>query len=412
MSAAVETYRDEMEATYAVDFTRNREPVKARKRFPEYRRSGGAPTRVNGMQCRRNKRWTWGTGRGARVQNLRAFAGALTLVISGLASSASAVTLDMVSIPNVGNAAFFSNGLGGVNYAYDLSRTEMTNQQYVDFLNAVGATNPNGIYNSNMGSSAVGGIVQAGSMGNFTYTVKAGNNSMSQPYANVPVNFVSWFSAARFANWLHNGETTNPALLETGSYTLGNATSGSIVARNLGASYVLPNIDEWVKGAFNNGMTNMSYTIYGTNNNVKPASNVVTPSTVNTANYGGAAMGTTAPLTVGSYTNSQSFYGLYETMGNVAEMTDSANGSGQWAAMSGSFGTSNVGFDQFNLGSLGSPVYVTSAATTAQIGFRIGNIQPVPEPGTIALAGAGLAGMAGLEWKRRRKNNLALMLAA
>jgi len=46
MSAAVETYRDEMEATYAVDCSRGREPVKSRRRHPEYRRSGGAPTRV------------------------------------------------------------------------------------------------------------------------------------------------------------------------------------------------------------------------------------------------------------------------------------------------------------------------------------------------------------------------------
>ena len=42
MSAAVDTYRDEMEATYAVDFSRGREPNKARSRFPEYRRRGGA----------------------------------------------------------------------------------------------------------------------------------------------------------------------------------------------------------------------------------------------------------------------------------------------------------------------------------------------------------------------------------
>ena len=67
MSAAVDTYRDEMEATYAVDFSRDREPTKARSRFPEYRRRGGAPTRVSGMHCRRNKRWTWGSGRGART---------------------------------------------------------------------------------------------------------------------------------------------------------------------------------------------------------------------------------------------------------------------------------------------------------------------------------------------------------
>ena len=165
MSAAVENYRDEMEATYAVDFTRNHEPIKARKRFPEYRRTGGAPTRVSGLHCRRSKRWTWGSGRGARLQNLRAFAGALALLVAGMASNAFAVTLDMVSIGNVGNAPYQFSPVGDVNYAYSMSRTETTNAQYVEFLNAVGASNPNGIYNAWMGSNTNGGIVQIGFAG-------------------------------------------------------------------------------------------------------------------------------------------------------------------------------------------------------------------------------------------------------
>ncbi len=408
MSAATKTYRDDVDAAYSADYVRTHEPIQARKRFPEYRRSGGAPTCVSGMHARRNKRWTWGSGRGAKLQNLRAFAGALAFLVASASSISSAITLDLVGIGQAGNTGFFSNGLGGVSYLYALNRTEMTNGQYVDFLNAVGASNPNGIYNASMGSDANGGITQSGSSGSFTYAVKAGTNSQGVAFANVPVNFVDWFDAARFSNWLSNGESTNPALLETGSYTLANATSGPLVSRNPGAGYFLPTIDEWVKAGFNNGgLTNISYTTYATNSNTKPVSNVVTPTTANTASYGGGALGSNGPLSVGSYTNSASFWGLYEMMGNIAEITETQNAgnSSQWVAMSGSFSTSNVGLDQFNLASLPSVYSATTGA--AQIGFRIA---AVPEPSTIAMAGAGLAGLAGLEWKRRRKSKLETVL--
>ena len=103
MSAAVETYRDDLEATYAVDFSRDREPTKQRARFPEYRRRGSAPSRVSGMLCRRNKRWTWGSGRGARTLNMRAFAGAIAFAVASVASSVLGIQMDMVTIGNPGN---------------------------------------------------------------------------------------------------------------------------------------------------------------------------------------------------------------------------------------------------------------------------------------------------------------------
>ena len=347
------------------------------------------------------------SGGGVRIQHRRFVAGSLAILVASVAMNASAVTLDldMVTIGNPGNPAFFSNNLGNVSYTYGMARYETTNSQYVEYLNAVGATNPNGIYDPQMGSDGNGGIIQSGSPGSYAYSVRVGTNPAGKAYANVPINFVTWFGGARFANWMHNGQSANPADLEIGAYTLANATSGPLVSRSPGATYALPSIDEWAKAGYHNGgMTDTSYTIFPTNNDTRPESNFVTPSTFNVANYGGTDLGAVGPLEVGSYINSRSQYGLFEMIGNIAEMTETAKSGAptEYLAMSGSFSTRDVAIDQWSLGSLGSSS-VLSNNPTAQIGFRLVAVQPVPEPGTIAIACAGLAGIAFLGWRRRRQ---------
>lgn len=400
MSAGMGIYSDEMDVSYAVDFGRDREPTQKRSRHPEYRRKGSAPARVNGMHCRRNKRWTWGSGRGARMQNVRAFAGCLAFAVASFAASAFGVPIDYQTIGNPGNTAN-TNGWGAVTNVFKMAATETTNAQYVAFLNSVDAAgnNPNSIYTASMGSSANGGITFNGGAANGAkYSPKAGFESR-------PVTFVTWFSAARFANWLNNG-ATGTSSTETGAYTLNNATSGPIVARNTGAQVFLPSRDEWYKAGFYNGTT---YTTWATNSGTTPTATVTNVTLANAANYGGSATPTVGPLAVGSYTNTTSAYGLYDMIGNVTEMTDTINSgnTSQYQQFSGNWTISSASITQWN--ATASARFALGTNNGGALGFRVA---AVPEPGTIALAGMGIAGLAGLDWMKRRKKRLAARQAA
>ena len=395
MNAVVVSY-DEMDASYAADFGRDREPMKGRSRRPEYRRAGSAPSRVNGIHCRRSKRWTWGSGRGARMLNVRAFAGCLAFALASVAASASAVTVSSFSMINVpgGNPAN-TNGRGAVATDYQISQYETTNAQYVTFLNAVDPTGANtrSLYNSNMAGSQ-GGIV-------LTATAAAGSKySTKSSWANRPVNWVTWNSAARFVNWLANGGASNPsASTEAGTYNF----SGTPTQRAANATVFLPSQDQWYKAAFYRG-TGSSYANWGTNatplSNAPAATSVGSAGTApNQGNLNNVNLATGGVSNVGIYTNqSTSFYQLYDMMGNVAEMTDTFVNANSYVLYGGSWAWPVTGWD-----SLSSTSTRLLTQQNAQMGFRIATVAPVPEPGTIAMALSGLIGLVGTRWIRRRK---------
>ena len=63
------------------------------------------------------------------------------------------VTIEMVAIGNAGNAPDMDFGpgpFGAVSYEYKIGKYEVTNAQYVQFLNAVAAADPNTLYNTSM----------------------------------------------------------------------------------------------------------------------------------------------------------------------------------------------------------------------------------------------------------------------
>src|SRR5262245_39052086 len=95
-------------------------------------------------------------------------------------ASASAITIETVPVGNPGNAPDtryieidHPSGVGSVAQSFNIGRTEVTNTQYVAFLNAVARSDPFGLYAFGMGADIRGGIVRTTSSVGYTYAVKA-----------------------------------------------------------------------------------------------------------------------------------------------------------------------------------------------------------------------------------------------
>ena len=206
--------------------------------------------------------------------------------------------MDWVTVGNANNAADTTTR-GAVSYAYQIGKYEVTNAQYGAFLNAAAKTDSYGLYNSNMGDY---GITRGGSSGSYTYSV-------TTALANRPVVYVSWFDAARFSNWMMNGQGNGST--ETGSYTLNGATSEIIITKNVGATVYIPSEDEWYKAAYYNGASS-TYSLYPN------GQNSITTADANYNNRDGSS------TDVGSYSSDPSMYGTFDQGGNVWEWTDGA----------------------------------------------------------------------------------------
>jgi sulfatase modifying factor 1 len=230
---------------------------------------------------------------------------AVAAVTSLTVSTASAqITIPTVPIGNPGNAPD-ATGFGSVGYEYNIGTTEVTNAQYAAFLNAKAKSDPFELYNTNMAGS-FGGITRSGSPGSYTYATVDGR-------ANHPVNFVSFWDACRFANWLRNGQGSGDT--ETGAYTLtAGGISANTITRNAGWQWAVTSENEWYKAAYHQpasqGGDVDDYWLYTTQSNA-------VPSTAQ-ANYKANGINSTTP--VGAY--AASFYSLFDMGGNVWEWNE------------------------------------------------------------------------------------------
>lgn len=332
----------------------------------------------------------------------------------GLAASAGAVQIDFVTVRDTGNpgddvamtccdSSAGTSGYGAVDYVYRIGTYEITTAQYAEFLNAVAASDPNTLYNNFMGAR---GLTRTGSDGSYSYQV-------DPAWTDKPIGFAHFYDAARFSNWLHNGQPLgfqDASTTEDGAYTLLGSNPLDLT-HNPDARFYVPTEDEWYKAAYWDPVLG-DYNLYPGGSSVGPTASLP-PGGVNTANYWngpggpffddrdpddvervfGDPNGYTGPpicgvqspceaTDVGSYPDSASPWGTYDQGGNHWEMVEATTVDGQ-VARGGSW--------QRRLGDLGSFVRTTSPIECngcGAVGFRIGS--PVPEPASGLLFALGL----------------------
>lgn len=86
------------------------------------------------------------------------------LVLGTADAYAEPITIATVPVGNAGNAPDPATGnlYGGVSYDYRIGTYEVTNAQYVAFLNAVAVSDPFALYDPRMASDGYGGFSVVG----------------------------------------------------------------------------------------------------------------------------------------------------------------------------------------------------------------------------------------------------------
>ncbi len=300
---------------------------------------------------------------------------------------------DSATHSGMGGSTSPGTGAGEVDYNYSIDKYDVTLAQYTQFLNAVAKTDTYGLYNSYMSTNYnTQGIQQTGSPGSYSYSV-TGSNPQA---ANCPAFDVSWFDAARFSNWLQNGQGTATtvgqafALTETGAYTLNGDTTSGTESRNANAKYFIPSENEWYKAAYYNPSSG-TYSTYATQSNIAPSNSLVL--VPNDANYynGGYTDSTNYLTPVGYFSTSPSYYGTFDQSGDVWNWND--------AIISGSFRGLRGGYWDLNSSSLASSLRLNAYPSDENdfVGIRVAS---VPEPGSLTLLLACAVGF-GI-WRQRR----------
>ncbi|QJE96861.1 SUMF1/EgtB/PvdO family nonheme iron enzyme [Luteolibacter luteus] len=293
------------------------------------------------------------------------------------------IPMEWKTVGNPGNRPDLI-GFGRVDYKYRITKHEITNTQYVEFLNAVAASDPNGLFNLATVSDPRAGIIRSGTPGSYTYSTR-------KNMANKPVIWVSFNDAARMANWMHNGKGSGGT--ENGVYDMSVETP----IRQAGAKYFIPSEDEWYKAAAYDPTPGAgagdNYWLYATRaeNAPMPAttngSGMISNPGVNVANYeSGARWGGLAGhlTTVGSAgAQSESYYGTADQSGNVSEWNDTVFSAARRGIRGGGW-------------NVGSPFVTTSrqdynipTVENPTLGFRLA--APVP------VVSASIVGPASLQ---------------
>jgi uncharacterized membrane protein YbhN (UPF0104 family)/formylglycine-generating enzyme required for sulfatase activity len=330
----------------------------------------------------------------------------LVLLLASLALAAPAAALDWAIVGDSGNAPddevacrpgsqtlFCRTNIGAVAYSFAIAKHEITNEEYVELLNATAASDPQFLFNEFMQNpppdvGLPGEIVREGGSGAYTYSVVSG-------FERRPIRFVNFAQAVRFVNWQHNGKPAGPqdaTTTEDGAYTL--VGSGLVdVQRNAGALFWLPSEDEWYKAAYYEpGVPagQWPYWDYATRADAPPRGEPP-PGGTNSGNLCPPdpvpptptcdpliSMGPGEPTDVGAYLGSPGPWGSFDQTGNVWELLEDRvdTGSSVQGLVRGGVYSRGPG----DAGAFSRTAAPLLAQGNSGIGFRIAAVEAVPEP--------------------------------
>lgn len=269
-----------------------------------------------------------------------AFVAGICLAHTSISASAAVIShgstsveIPFVNIGHAGNTAD-STGFGSVSYDYSISKYEITSNEWLAIT---------------------------------TEDSDIETGSASDPHSgNQPTAEVSWYEAAKFANWLTSGDALS------GAYVFDDSNTFVGVDRDAAGStyqtiYVLPTEDEWYKAAYYKS-DGSGYTEFPTGDST-PAAGIDANYLATVNSPRGAAW------SVGDGTEENN--GTYDMAGNVWEWTENTYIRG------GYYG--NV------YQSLRSDKRIESDpdGEVFSTGFRLASISVVPEPSSTALLSLG-----------------------
>ncbi|MCC5823485.1 MAG: PEP-CTERM sorting domain-containing protein [Phycisphaerales bacterium] len=277
---------------------------------------------------------------------------------------------------NASGVPFF-NEPGRVDYTYRMATTEVTNAQYLEFLNAYAPHYDGSFIDSRLTGAY---IFYSPSADKFIIGTDMENRATR----------VTWRMAARYTNWLHNGKGTDAAAFETGVYdtsTFGRDPDTNQLTdqreRSSDATFWIPSVSEWTKAMYwdpNKGPDG-GYWLYHNGSDW--------PGIYDLPQNGGTSnAGTLFHLDVASYA-AMSPWGLFDGSGGEREMLENTDGSIRFIA--GSLWSSGPTDSRDRIGALG-----VTAPELGLIGFRVAGV--VPSPSSLVVLGFGSLAVA----RRRR----------
>lgn len=329
----------------------------------------------------------WGRDRrdGSHLMNISLpwipLCAALAGCVLSFARSHAVVNVEFVTVGDPSNPPdqeYDDGAFGSVADIYRIGKFEVSLLEYTAFLNAVAATDTFNLWDRQLETDLnIVGISRSGTDESFRYSVIGDGNR--------PVTFVSWYEAARFVNWLHNGQpigAQGAGTTETGAYTVADFSSG-LFRKNAGALYWIPSEDEWYKAAYYDPSASGpsdDYWLYPTRTDIFPGNHI--GAGANQANFYDGDYSVTQSssynssqnyLTSGGSYFSESYYGTFDQAGNVFEWTDGEE-RGLVAVRGSAWSSSEPG----------ASVRGTSERydRIANIGFRVAT---VPEPRMVSL---------------------------